>query len=156
MFVQRFRKVILSDMKNRRLGAAALILNDEGHVLLVKHSYGPLNWELPGGAAERGESIVGTAVREVREETGLRVIAQETMGVYYDPASDMLHFVFLCRRVGEGTQFESDGEVSEWTYWPPSALPRPISDFTVQRINDALSGTRQLLPVNIAPPQWLK
>jgi 8-oxo-dGTP pyrophosphatase MutT (NUDIX family) len=143
-------------MENRRLGAAALVLNDEGHVLLVKHSYGPLNWELPGGAAEHGESIVDTAVREVREETGFRVIAQETTGVYYDPASDMLHFVFLCRLIGERTEFESDGEISECAYWPSAALPRPISDFTVQRINDALSGIRQPLPVNVAPRQWLK
>jgi 8-oxo-dGTP pyrophosphatase MutT (NUDIX family) len=48
-----------------RLGAAAVILNDAGHVLLVKHTYGRLNWELPGGGAEAGESIIATAIREV-------------------------------------------------------------------------------------------
>ena len=143
-------------MENKRLGAAALILNDDGHVLLVKHSYGHLNWELPGGGAELGESIVDTALREVREETGLSVIAKQTTGVYYDAASDMLHFVFLCQRVGGSHPVQSDAEITECAYWPPSTLPRPISDFTVQRINDALSDTIQALPVNIAPRQWLK
>lgn len=58
-------------MPLKKLGAAAVILNDAGHVLLVRHTYGRLNWELPGGYAEAAESIVETAIREVREETGL-------------------------------------------------------------------------------------
>lgn len=61
--------------QRKRLGAAAVILNRDGEVLLVKHSYGRLNWELPGGVTEDGESVVQTAVREVREETGLEVSA---------------------------------------------------------------------------------
>jgi 8-oxo-dGTP diphosphatase len=52
-----------------RLGAAAIILK-VNTVLLVRHSYGKLNWELPGGWNEPGESLIDTVVREVREETG--------------------------------------------------------------------------------------
>ena len=143
------------DMGNKCLGAAAILLNDEGHVLLVKHSYGPLNWELPGGGAEVGESIIETALREVREETGLRVVAERVTGIYYDAATDALHFAFLCRGLDAEAKFQSDAEVTECKYWSPAALPRPISDFTVLRIEDALSGKDQLLPVNIGPRQWL-
>ena len=50
---------------SKGIAAAGVILNSHGHVLLVKHSYGPLNWELPGGAAERDESPTETSVREV-------------------------------------------------------------------------------------------
>ena len=61
-------------MRNRRIGAAAVIVNDEGGVpLLVKQTYGRLNWELPRGAGEAGESPDETVLREVREETGLDV-----------------------------------------------------------------------------------
>jgi len=42
---------------SKGIAAAGVILNSHGHVLLVKHSY-PLNWELPGGAAERAISRV--------------------------------------------------------------------------------------------------
>jgi 8-oxo-dGTP diphosphatase len=41
-------------------------------VLVVRHSYKP-NWRLPGGGIKRGETSRLTAVRELREETGLVV-----------------------------------------------------------------------------------
>ncbi|WP_050614449.1 NUDIX hydrolase [Bacillus testis] len=50
----------------------ALIHNTEqNEVLMVKNVGGP--WTLPGGAAEKGESLAEAAAREVREETGLTV-----------------------------------------------------------------------------------
>jgi 8-oxo-dGTP diphosphatase len=55
----------------RRVGVAAFIVDGRGRVLLVRHTYGPLNWELPGGASEPGESVVQTALRELREEAGV-------------------------------------------------------------------------------------
>jgi len=37
-------------------------------------------WGLPKGAPERGESLEGAALREVGEETGLRVSVREPLG----------------------------------------------------------------------------
>ena len=143
-------------MIGKKLGAAAVILDTQGRVLLVKHTYGPLNWELPGGGAEEGESIVETALREVLEETGLHVVAQHTTGIYYDRETDMLHFVFLCQSRDTTLASQSDGEeISEFGFWSPTALPRPISNFTVRRIADAISGAKQPLPVPVGPRQWL-
>lgn len=144
------------EMVGKKLGAAAVILDTQGRVLLVKHSYGPLNWELPGGGAEQGESIVETALREVREETGLHVVAQHTTGIYYDTETDMLRFVFLCqsRDTTLVPRFEAE-EISASAFWSPTALPRPISDFTVRRIADAMAGVMQPLPAPVGPRQWL-
>lgn len=52
-----------------RMGAAAVILDEDRRVLLVKHTYGRRNWELPGGYVELDESAADAVVREVREET---------------------------------------------------------------------------------------
>jgi len=140
-----------------KLGAAAIILNEQDSVLLVKHSYGRLNWELPGGGNEEGESIVETVLREVREETGLQVIAVHTSGIYYEPETGMHHFVFWCRpQDGTFSDLHIDNdEITECVFWSPDALPRPISDFTVRRITDGISGIRLPLPTVIASRQWL-
>lgn len=140
----------------KKLGAAATIFDEHGKVLLVKHSYGRLNWELPGGAVEAGEGVVEAAVREVHEETGLHVIAQHLTGVYFEVDADALHFVILCQRRDTTRVPRPDAEeITECAFWNPDELPRPISDFTVRRIEDAVSGAEQPLPVSIGPRRWL-
>ncbi|OMF36882.1 hypothetical protein BK133_08150 [Paenibacillus sp. FSL H8-0548] len=43
-------------MSKKLVGAAAIIMDSEGRILLVKHSYGKYNWELPSGLSEQNES----------------------------------------------------------------------------------------------------
>jgi len=141
----------------KRLGAAAVIFDDDGHVLLVKHSYGRLNWELAGGAAEPDESIVETALGEVREETGLDVEAEYTSDVYYEPAEDFLHFVFVCHRLDPQAQPRPNlAEISVCGFWPIDELPRPISTFTIRRVRDALAGDGWPLPAIVPHREWLE
>ena len=62
-------------MRRRLTGSRVLCLS-EGHLLLVRHEdpqTGASYWVLPGGGREHGERFEGTAVREVREETGVDV-----------------------------------------------------------------------------------
>ena len=80
----------------RRVGAAAVVLDDHDRVLLVRHTYGRFNWELPGGASEPRESFAQTALRELREETSLEAVAERLTGIYYEPETDAHHFVFRC------------------------------------------------------------
>ncbi|MBV9593660.1 MAG: NUDIX domain-containing protein [Actinobacteria bacterium] len=60
----------------RRFGARVLVVDDQDRVLLINEQLdddqGPY-WLTPGGGIEPGESPVAAAVREVYEETGLRV-----------------------------------------------------------------------------------
>ena len=57
------------------MGVGAVVLNGEGHVLLVKRAHEPLKgeWSLPGGGVEIGETLEASIVRELFEETGLTV-----------------------------------------------------------------------------------
>lgn len=147
----------MTDRQGKFLGSAAVILDGQGRILLVKHSYGKLNWEIPGGAAEANESVADTAIREVREETRLQVVAERLTGVYYEAETDGHHFVYLCRPVDPNQEPRPDRvEITECGYFPPDALPRPMSDFTEGRIRDALAGEMLPLPIPLGPRQWLE
>jgi ADP-ribose pyrophosphatase YjhB (NUDIX family) len=64
--------------------ASAIVTDEEGRILLIRRSDNDL-WSIPGGAMEIGESISQTAVREVREETGLDVEPLYVVGIYSNP-----------------------------------------------------------------------
>ena len=64
--------------------ASAIVTNDEGEILVHRRTDNDL-WALPGGGMEFGESIADTVVREVHEETGLRVKTKYVVAVYSDP-----------------------------------------------------------------------
>ncbi|WP_082772264.1 NUDIX hydrolase [Actinoplanes sp. TFC3] len=70
---------------NSLVVAVAVVVRDETErVLLIRRSDNNF-WALPGGAQELGETVSQAAVREVEEETGLRVRITGISGVYSDP-----------------------------------------------------------------------
>ena len=58
-----------------RLAVGAVVLREDGAVLLVRRARPPAigSWTLPGGKVEDGETPEQAIVREVLEETGLHV-----------------------------------------------------------------------------------
>ena len=122
------------------LAAASVVLDDHGRILLVKHGYGELNWELPGGGAETHESAEETARREAREEVGVELEIDRLTGVYWEPEKDAHHFVFRARSTGDA-RVHDRGEITQIGWFDPTALPRPLSDLTERRIADAIGDT---------------
>jgi ADP-ribose pyrophosphatase YjhB (NUDIX family) len=109
--------------------ASAVIVDDEGRLLLAKRTDNTL-WTIPGGTMKLGETIAGTAVREVKEETGLDVEVVSLVGIYSNPNHVVEHsdgevrqqfsVCFACRRVG-GALATSD-ETSEVGYFSPDEI----------------------------------
>ena len=60
-------------------GVKCVIVSGE-HVLLVRHTYGPRGWDLPGGGFKRGEPPAMAAEREMEEELGLRIRNWTSLG----------------------------------------------------------------------------
>lgn len=67
-----------------RVGCSAVIRDKEGRVLLTRRRDNG-QWCLPSGGMDAGESPSETCIREVFEETGLRVQVKRLVGVYSDP-----------------------------------------------------------------------
>ena len=87
----------------RRRSAVVIAFDERGRVLLVRHSYGPPLWSVPGGGMNRGEDPARAAMREIGEELGcgLTDLAEiEASEARIAGSRDMQH-VFAARLVGE-------------------------------------------------------
>ncbi|WVQ80155.1 hypothetical protein IAT38_002260 [Cryptococcus sp. DSM 104549] len=79
--LSKFSRLPSNASKRLVIGALIAHPSDPSRVLLVKRAAGetlfPGQWEIPGGKAEYGvdQTLLETVVREVKEETGLRVTA---------------------------------------------------------------------------------
>lgn len=76
------------------LGAGGYVIDPEGRLLLIDQERpGARHWGSIGGGLERGESVRDCAVREIFEESGLRVRIEKLVAVYEMYRADQLFAV---------------------------------------------------------------
>jgi ADP-ribose pyrophosphatase YjhB (NUDIX family) len=68
---------------NKEVSVMAWIENGYGELLMVRQAKGDRRWALPGGKVKRFESLTTALKREIKEETGLKVLSMEPVD-YYD------------------------------------------------------------------------
>ena len=113
------------------VGAVAVILNGEGHVLLFKHTYRlECPWGLPSGWLQKGEKPEVAIVREILEESGYRVKVQRAVVVGGDASLQRLDLYYECMLKG-GT-FQPSVEVSQAVFFALDDLPDCLEPFHKQ------------------------
>lgn len=133
---------IRASRTRERAGAAAVIVDDEGRVLVVKENYGRRRWSLPGGVIEPGEAPQDAAVRETLEETGVVAAVDHLVGVYRLDNGFGL-YVFRCEVAGGGPAAVQDpAELSEVRWARPDEVGEPRSNVLRHALPDALAGVR--------------
>ena len=60
----------------------------EGKLVLVERLSTPKGYAIPGGRRDNGESVETCAIREYKEETGLSLTIEGTVGTYDAPGRD--------------------------------------------------------------------
>lgn len=125
-----------------RLSAFAIITGQDGRVLLSLRRDRDL-WNLPGGGVDDSEAPWDATVREVLEETGLRINIQRLAGIYHKPGPNEISFAFQCTVAGgELTLTE---EACEHRWFALDELPGNISQRQAERIRDALKSGQCVL-----------
>lgn len=127
-----------------RVAASALVLDQEGRVLLVRRGNEPNYglWSLPGGMVEPGERARDAAMRELEEECGIRAIPGSVVDVVDAIVRDQYgriryHYVIaVFRGQPRSTELSPSSEVLEAKWIPPvQALALPLTDTTREVLN---------------------
>lgn len=111
------------------VGVVGLVRNEEGHVLLLKHTYRRARpWGLPGGGLTPGESLEECLKREIREETGLEVEVEKMLSFGAHPDRRLVDAIFACKPLPGYTleRFKPNAEISEARWFSMSALPENL------------------------------
>ncbi|HET8726225.1 MAG TPA: NUDIX domain-containing protein [Alphaproteobacteria bacterium] len=120
------------------LGVRAMIINDEGEVLLVRHSYRP-GWYFPGGGVKKWETMAQAAEREAREEAGVDPVRLDgPVGLYANFQDDRSDHVVLYLTREWRTVATSSAEIVETGFFPMRDLPPDTTDATRRRVEEHL------------------
>ena len=110
--------------------ASGVIIERDGKVLLVKRKYPPFkgDWTLPAGFVEYGESPEDCAVREIYEETNLKIKLDSVFGVYSgrdDPRVYAVLIVYLAK--GFTGKPKSGDDAQELEFFAEDNIPSNIA-----------------------------
>lgn len=114
-----------------------IIIQVKNQIVLIERRNPPHGWALPGGFVDYGESLETAAVREVREETGLKVEHLRQFRAYSDPDRDPrqhnISVVFTA--VADGDP-EAGDDAQKVQLFPLDKLPSSLCFDHEQILND--------------------
>lgn len=127
-------------------GSVVIMVNDKNEILLQHRKDG--GWGLPGGLMELGESFEETAVREVKEETGLDIDGLTQLHVYsgkdhylQTPNGDELYAVTAVYTASSihGELLIDQNESYDFRYFASDQLPEGLLGGAQRYITDYLA-----------------
>ncbi len=121
------------------VGVVAVALDERQELLMIRRAETG-SWGLPGGMVDYGERVEEALARELREETGHRLVrVTRVVGVYSAPDRDpRIHSVCIVleARVERDTHEVNPLEVSEVRAFAVAALPDPLAYDTRRMLDD--------------------
>jgi 8-oxo-dGTP pyrophosphatase MutT (NUDIX family)/phosphohistidine phosphatase SixA len=129
------------------VSAGAVVLGPGGTVLLV-HRPKYDDWSFPKGKLDRGEHATAAAVREVEEETGVRIRLGVPLRDQHYPVragTKLVHY-WVGRAVGDGdvSEYQPNSEIDEVAWFPIDKARRRLSyRFDVDTLGEALQQSRK-------------
>ena len=126
----------------RTIGVRAVLLDPDGRVALVRHTYIE-GWYLPGGGVKKGEGVGDALHRELAEEVAVTDAAVErVLGVYHNrrEGKDDHVIVYVARAASDALRGADALEVAEVGWFAPDALPAGTSPATLRRIEEVRLG----------------
>jgi 8-oxo-dGTP pyrophosphatase MutT (NUDIX family) len=131
------------------LGVRGLVLDGDGRVFLIKHSYAE-GWHLPGGGVEVGETLEDALARELMEEGHIELTGPPSLhgAFFHSHYSRRDHvLVYVVREFRQPSPPVPNLEIVAHGFFPLDALPADTTAGTRARIAEVINGMR-------APERW--
>jgi 8-oxo-dGTP pyrophosphatase MutT (NUDIX family) len=146
--IRRLMHIYWRFARGLTLGVRGLVLDADGRVFLVRHSY-VKGWHLPGGGVEPGESLLTALARELKEEGNIEIgrpgrKTPELYAMYYNPRdSDRDHVaLYVVEDFVQPAPPVKNAEIIDHGFFAPDKLPDDTSPATRARLNEVLNGAR--------------
>lgn len=126
------------------MGVRGVVVDGEGRVFLVEHSY-VSGWHLPGGGVEPGETAFGALTRELREEGNIEVTGDGTLhGLFHNPKDSTRDHVavYIIRAFRQPAPPQPNNEIIAHGFFAPDALPADATPGTRRRIAEVFGGAK--------------
>lgn len=140
---QRLRRWTMR-LSNARFAvtAGAVITDNQGRVLLLKHRFRPgTGWGMPGGFMQKGEQPEEALRRELREEVGLEVDQVELFTTRAFNVPRQVEIVFTARAIGDTNELNFEIQKAAWFLFNelPKELPKDQVELIKRALNDGAS-----------------
>ncbi|GAB1513889.1 NUDIX hydrolase [Actinophytocola sp. KF-1] len=116
------------------VSVAGVVIDESDRVLLIQRCDNG-HWEPPGGVLELDETFEQGVIREVQEETGLRVEVERLTGVYKNMNRGVVALVFRCHKAGGREATTPESRRVEWM--TPDQAAAAMTPTYYIRITDA-------------------
>ena len=104
-----------------RAAVAAIIFDEQGRILLFKHTYRKFEWGLPAGGLEHNEQPIDAIKREFFEETGMQIQVERLLTAVSAREDHHIGMIYLCKIVSG--EFKESLEIFDMKYYPVNELP---------------------------------
>ena len=124
------------------IGVRGLVLDGEGRVFLVKHSY-VAGWHLPGGGVEKGETLLAALARELREEGNIELNDTPVLhAIYFNRRISSRDHValYVVRSFQQTAPPKPNHEIIAHGFFAMQDLPADTSPATRERIAEVVTG----------------
>jgi 8-oxo-dGTP pyrophosphatase MutT (NUDIX family) len=124
------------------LGVRAVVIDAEGRVFLVRHSY-VSGWHLPGGGVEPGETLLAAMARELAEEGQIVVTGEVALhGLFWNARISRRDHVavYVVRGFRLDPALRRDREIVECGFFHLDALPEETTRGTRARLAEVVGG----------------